>query len=203
LITHFFAARLAGKPGQRHTNLRQADLTVLKRWQTLKAQLHPLANRLSQDPGYRLRSYQEVDQAARLGYSLDVNRATVDDWLRLPGLSIRQAQGLVRLRQGGVQFHCLDDLAAALGVTPEHLRPLTPMLSFCYYEEHGGTLPSVSLNQASLQELCAIPGMPLALAEAVVQERSRHGPYQDLADLQRRLRLSPELVQSLLYYLRP
>jgi competence protein ComEA len=77
------------------------------------------------------------------------------------------------------------------------------VLSFCYYEEHSGTLPSVSLNQASAQQLCHIPGMPPALAQAMVQERSRRGPYQDLADLQRRLGLAPDFVQSLLYYLRP
>ncbi len=175
---------------------------MLKRWQALRAQLNPLAARLSQ-PGYRLRSYQEVEQAARLGYALDVNRATVDDWLRLPGLSIRQAQGLVRLRQAGVQFHCLEDLAAALGVAPTQLMPLAAVLSFCYYDTHGGTLPSVSLNLATVQQLGALPGMTAALAAAMVQERSHHGPYHDLADLQRRLGLAPDLVQMLMYYLRP
>ncbi|HZG41301.1 MAG TPA: ComEA family DNA-binding protein [Nodosilinea sp.] len=176
---------------------------MLKRWQTLRAQINPLASRLSQDPSYRLRSYQEVEQAACLGFTLDVNRATVDDWLRLPGLSIRQAQGLVRLRQAGVQFHCLEDLAAALGVASTQLTPLAPVLSFCYYEEHSGALPCLSLNQATVPQLCGVPGMPAALAQAVVQERSRRGPYQDLADLQRRLGLAPELIQTLMYYLRP
>lgn len=178
-------------------------MTMFKRWQSLRAQFNPLASRLAVDPSYRLRSYHELAQAAQLGFSLDVNRATVDDWLRLPGLSIRQAQGLVRLRQGGVQFHCLEDLAAALGVSAGSLGPLAPVLSFCYYEEHQGTLPSVSLNQASTQQLGAIPGLPLELAQAMVQERSRGGPYRDLADLQRRLGLPSDLVRSLLYYLRP
>lgn len=175
---------------------------MLKRLQILRAKINPLAGRLSQDPGYRLRSYQEVAQAGRLGFAVDVNRATVDDWLRLPGISIRQAQGLVRLRQAGVQFHCLDDIAAALGVAPAHLRPLVPVLSFCYYDEHSGTLPALSLNQATVHQLCGLPGMSAALAQAMVQERSRRGPYQDLADLQRRLGLAPEIVQSLMYYLR-
>ncbi|MBW4481353.1 MAG: ComEA family DNA-binding protein [Tildeniella torsiva UHER 1998/13D] len=168
----------------------------------MRAQLHPLAARLN-EPGYRLQSYQEVEVAAKLGFTLDVNRATVDDWLRLPGLSIRQAQGLVRLQQAGVQFHCLEDLAAALGVAPAQLTPLAPVLSFCYYEEHCGTLPRVGLNQATIHQLCSLPGIPLDLAQALVQERSRRGPYQDLADLQRRLGLAPDLVQTLMYYLRP
>ncbi|MBE9107949.1 ComEA family DNA-binding protein [Nodosilinea sp. LEGE 07298] len=175
----------------------------MKRWQILRAQLDPLASRLSQDPNYRLRSYQEVEQAAQLGFNIDVNRATVDDWLRLPGLSIRQAQGLVRLRQAGVQFHCLEDVAAALGVASTQLAPLVSVLTFCYYDDYSGALPCLSLNQATAAQLCAVPGMPPGLAQAAVQERSRHGPYQDLADLQRRLGLAPDLVQALIYYLRP
>ncbi|MGB3312625.1 MAG: ComEA family DNA-binding protein [Nodosilinea sp.] len=176
---------------------------MLKRWQTLRAQINPLASRLNQDPNYRLRSYQEVDQAARLGFTLDVNRATVDDWLQLPGLSIRQAQGLVRLRQAGVQFHCLEDVAAALGVASTQLVRLAPVLSFCYYDDHSGALPTVSLNQATANQLCSVPGVSPTLAQAVVQERSHRGPYQDLADLQRRLGLAPDLLQALMYYLRP
>ena len=175
---------------------------MLKQWQALRAQLHPLAGRLAAEPGYRLRSHQEVAQAAQLGFSLDVNRATVDDWLRLPGLSIRQAQALVRLREAGVQFHCLDDLAAALGITAAHLKPLAPVLSFCYYDEAVGAFPSLGLNQASVQQLSAIPGLPQTLPQAIVTERSRRGPYRDLADLQRRLGLAGDLVQTLMYYLR-
>jgi DNA uptake protein ComE-like DNA-binding protein len=168
----------------------------------LATQLSPLANRLTQDPAYRLRSYQEVAQAAQLGYALDVNRATVDDWLRLPGLSIRQAQALVRLRLGGVQFHCLEDVAAALGLGAVALQPLAPVLSFCYYDEPCGALPSVSVNQGSAQQLASVPGLSQALAQGIVLERSHRGPYRDLADLQQRLHLPPDQLQALLYYLR-
>ncbi|MGB3201741.1 MAG: ComEA family DNA-binding protein [Nodosilinea sp.] len=168
----------------------------------MRAQINPLASRLKQDPSYRLRSYQEVEQAARIGFSVDVNRATVDDWLRLPGLSIRQAQGLVRLRQAGVQFHCLEDVAAALGVASTQIAPLAPVLSFCYYDS-SDALPTLSLNQATVHQLGCLPGLPPALAQAIVRERSRRGPYADLADLQRRLGLAPDLVQTLMYYLRP
>ncbi|MEB3250536.1 MAG: ComEA family DNA-binding protein, partial [Cyanobacteriota bacterium] len=69
-------------------------ITGWRHWQRLRRQLHPLASRLAQEPGCRLRSQGEVDLAAELGFSLDVNQATVDDWLRLPGISIRQAQVL-------------------------------------------------------------------------------------------------------------
>ncbi|MFN5219876.1 MAG: hypothetical protein ACK5FE_03070, partial [Cyanobacteriota bacterium] len=46
-----------------------------------------LALRLAQQPGLRLRSSEEERHAAALGWRLDVNRATLADWSRLPGCS--------------------------------------------------------------------------------------------------------------------
>ncbi|WP_347404147.1 ComEA family DNA-binding protein [Nodosilinea sp. P-1105] len=175
---------------------------LLKRWQTFKAQLHPLASRLAEDPYCRLQSLADVTLAAQMGFIIDVNQATVDDWLRLPGISIRQAQRLERLRQSGVQFYCLADLAAALGVASAQLRPLAPVLAFCHYDRDSPITPQpLSLNQATSQQLCTIPGMPPDLAQTIVWERLRRGNYQDLADLQTRLQLSPDTIQRLMYYL--
>lgn len=72
-----------------------------------------LQQRLRQDPYYRLRSFEEVALAAAIGIKIDVNQATVDDWLRLPGISIHQGRSLVQLTSQGVQFYSLDDVAAA------------------------------------------------------------------------------------------
>ncbi|NJL47416.1 MAG: ComEA family DNA-binding protein [Leptolyngbyaceae cyanobacterium SM2_5_2] len=175
---------------------------VLKRWQSLKAQLHPLAERLIYDPTYRLRSPQEVQLAAELGFILDVNRATVDDWLRLPGLSIRQAQVLTRLRQSGVQFHALEDIAAALGIPQSQLQPLAPVLSFRYYDDPSPLQPlRVCLNQGTAAQFCRVPGVTASLAQTIVTERHHRGRFHDMADFQRRLGLSAETVADLMHYL--
>lgn len=74
----------------------------------------PLRAQILADPYYRFQSLAEVALAAELGISIDVNQASVDDWLRLPGLSIHQARQLVQLTQNGVQFYAIEDIAAAL-----------------------------------------------------------------------------------------
>ena len=103
--------------------------------QTWFNHFHPLKAKLRRDPMMRLSSAAEVVVAADLGVRIDANQATVDDWLRLPGLSIHQARTLVRLSQNGVVFYALDDVAAALGLAPHHLTSLAPILQFCYYDE--------------------------------------------------------------------
>jgi predicted DNA-binding helix-hairpin-helix protein len=106
----------------------------LGRWTHWKWWLHPLSARLRKNSLARLRTAEEVAIAAALGVRIDVNRASIDDWLRLPGLSIHQARTLVALVDKGNYFLCLEDIAIALGVSTATLQPLVPILQFCYYD---------------------------------------------------------------------
>lgn len=159
-----------------------------------------IRSKILNDPYYRLRSLEEINAAAALGIQIDVNRASVDDWLRLPGLSIHQARSLVQLSQVGVQFYSLEDIAAALGVSVQHLQPLAPVIKFCYYEE-STTIALISPNTATIEQLVEIPGVELSLAQAIVQNRLQ-GRYRNLVDLQQRLSLSGKIVSQIMHYLR-
>jgi DNA uptake protein ComE-like DNA-binding protein len=163
----------------------------------------PLWQRLRYDPYYRMQSVSEVQMAAELGIRIDVNTACVDDWLRLPGLSIHQARSLVALTQAGVQFHCLEDMAAALSLPVPRLQPLAPVLQFCYYDEGSlDTVQPLNPNMATAEMLTQIPAVDLFLARAIVQNRQMHGFYRHLADLQQRLALPASITTDLLHYLR-
>jgi len=158
--------------------------------------------RILADTYYRLQSLEEVSIAAQLGRKVDVNRAMVDDWLRLPGISIHQARQLVQLNQAGVQFYCLEDIAAALSLPPNYLKPLEIILDFYYYPpETLASSASINANIAQVQELQTIPGITPALAVAIVIDRQTQGKYKNLVDLQSRLSLSGEITAQIMYYL--
>lgn len=155
------------------------------------------------DPYYRFQSAEEVRLAATLGVWIDANQADVDDWLRLPGLSIHQARSLVVLQRSGVQFYCLDDVAAALSLSVQKLQPYAPILRFCYYDpESSCAIQSLDLNAASVEMLSRIPQIDIYLARAIVQQRQSGGRYRSLADLQQRLSLPAALMTHLIHYLR-
>jgi DNA uptake protein ComE-like DNA-binding protein len=155
------------------------------------------------NPYYRLQSLDEVRLAATLGVRIDVNQASVDDWLRLPGISIHQARSLVAFTQTGVQFHCLEDIAAALQLPAQRLQPLTPILQFCYYDVEGGpSFQPVNPNIASEEILVRLPGVDLVLARAIIENRQLQGTYRNLNDLQQRLSLPGSTVAKLMHYLR-
>ena len=183
------------------TPARIPELPWPSPWDTWRRRFHPARSRLQRDPLARLHSLEEVVIAAELGIAINVNQATVDDWLRLPGISIRQAQTLTALSRSGVAFYCPEDIAAALDMPVERLSPFLPLLKFCYYDPASGlSRPQLSLNQAIPQHLMTLPGMSLSLLERIVNER-RRSPFQDWSEVHHRLRLTPELTQQWMHYL--
>lgn len=176
----------------------------MNNWLPLNPRLQRLRSKLLNDPYYRLQSAEEIAIAARLGIRIDVNQATVDDWLRLPGLSIHQARSLVELAAAGVKFYCIEDIAAALGMPIQRLEPLKPILSFNYYDDESLDRPVnlINPNTADVESLAKIPFVNPSLAQAIVENRLSAGPYRNLADFQRRLNLSGDVIAQLMYFLR-
>jgi len=165
--------------------------------------LQKIRDKLLSDPYYRLQSTEEIAIAAELGIQIDVNQASVDDWLRLPGLSIHQARTLVELRYSGVNFYCIADIAAALNMPVQRLIPLQPVLRFCYYDDTE-TNPKqlINPNTADVEKLVQLPFVDSSLAQAVVENRLQNGAYRNLVDFQRRLALSGDVIAQLMYYLK-
>ena len=159
-----------------------------------------LRSRILEDPYYRFKSAFDIAVAGDLGVQIDVNQASVDDWLRLPGISIHQARQLVALSQAGVAFYAISDLAAALNIPLARLQWLAPVLSFQYYDE-SLALPSVKLNLATVSELEQIPQIEPELAQKIVTERAHGGNFTDLVNFQQRLGLSGKSIGQLMHYL--
>ncbi|MBD2356786.1 ComEA family DNA-binding protein [Tolypothrix sp. FACHB-123] len=176
----------------------------MKNWLPLNLRLQKLRTKLLNDPYYRLQSGEEVQIAIQLGIQIDANQATVDDWLRLPGLSIHQARSLVELSRSGVKFYCIEDIAAALAIPVQRLQPVKQLLNFVYYDEESLDCPAplVNPNTATVENLVKIPFIDLSLAQAVVQNRLSAGPYRNLVDFQQRLELPADAIAQLMYYLR-
>ena len=160
-----------------------------------------LRSRIVEDPYYRFRSAFEIAVAADLGVKIDVNQATVDDWLRLPGISIHQANQLVTLSQAGVAFYSISDVAAALNTPVSRLQWLSPVLSFQYYDE-SIALPFVELDRATESELIQLPNITPELAAEIVTQREQGGRFTDLVNFQQRLGLSGKSIAELMHYLR-
>jgi DNA uptake protein ComE-like DNA-binding protein len=160
-----------------------------------------LKRRLKTDPFYRFKSLDEVRVAGELGVRIDVNLAGVDDWLRLPGISIHQARYLVNLGKLGVKFLCIEDIASALNIPVERVKSWEYILSFCYYDAISMLSPvKVNFNFATLSELTTIPIIDSNLAERIVKNRLDNGNFTNLIDLKNRLNLTSDFISDLMPY---
>ncbi|BAY86831.1 hypothetical protein NIES267_63420 [Calothrix parasitica NIES-267] len=169
----------------------------------INPRLQKLRHALLNDPYYRLKSGEEIAIAVEVGIRIDANQATVDDWLRLPGLSIHQARTLVELGRTGVKFYCIEDIAAALGLPAQRLKPLEAILIFGYYDDESVNTITYVVNPstATIEGLLKVPFIDSSLAQAVVENRNLSGPYRNIVDFQKRLNLSGETLAQLMYYL--
>lgn len=160
-----------------------------------------LQKKILNDPYYRFQSLEEIAIAAALGIKINVTQASVDDWLRLPGISIHQARMLVKLISSGVELLSVEDLAAALSLSIQRLKPLEPILEFSYYHPESFLTPAkLSPNTATIEQLLEIPSVTPRLAEMIVIQRQEHGIYRNLVDLQQRLGIDSQLVSQLMHY---
>ncbi|MGL4881523.1 MAG: helix-hairpin-helix domain-containing protein [Waterburya sp.] len=158
--------------------------------------------KIANDPYYRFQSLSEIAIAVELGIRIDVNQATIDDWLRLPGFSIHQARSLVELVRMGVQLVCLEDVAAAISVPVQRLLPYEAILTFAYYDRLSSLSPEkINPNTATFEEILTIPGLNADLATNFLENRQENGKYCNIIDLQRRLNLDRELISQLMHYL--
>lgn len=187
--------------------------------ETFEQRFNPAIARLHATPYAPLQTVEDIQLAERLGLTIDVNRATAQDWQRLPQLSSDHSRLMVQLTEAGVRFNSLEDMAAALGIGIAQLQTLAPVLRFYYYEPtltaetssnsvQGSDTNSdtsgtrlVNPNQASLEQLRLIPDLDDAIAQQISQQRQQQ-PYRDLVDFKQRLSLSAEQIASLMYYIR-
>lgn len=160
-----------------------------------------IVKKIQSNPYYRFQSAIEVKIAGELGIKIDANRATVDDWLRLPGISIIQAKNLVEITNSGIHFLCLEDVASALGISPLQIQFWESVLYFGYYATDSFISPAkINPNNATLNQLKNIPNLEEEIAKKIIIERESNGKYLHIGNLQKRLNLSTDFAYHLMAY---
>ena len=167
--------------------------------------LDPLARKLLQATGdlppdpVQAKPTPRTTASPAKTWTLDVNRATPEQWQQLPGCSEAMVDVLMRLQRGGVQFSQLADLALLLNLPAELIDLWTPHLVFRW---HGDApelpkQPPLDLNAAAPTLLETTLNWPKPRLQRLIQER-RLKPFEHLADLQERVCLPPDAVEQLI-----
>ena len=134
-----------------------------------------MAIKLRQNPRCRFHNPDDLRLAAALGWRLDVNRATAEDWDRLPGLTAQQRDLLLRLQAGGVQLSGPDDLQHLLELDDSLLLSWLPVLDFRWYGQPATTVPEptrMDINRATVNQLHQL-GVSEERIQRLLRERAQ------------------------------
>ncbi len=131
-------------------------------------------------------------RAARLrrplakGETIDVDRASAEELLRLPRIGPALALRIVDDRERRGPFGSLEALDRVAGIGPAVLDGLRPHVSFsgvARIPAAPGAL--IDLNRATTDELARLPGIGPARAAAIIDDRTRRGRFTRIEDLER------------------
>ncbi|XP_047544957.1 endonuclease/exonuclease/phosphatase family domain-containing protein 1-like [Vanessa atalanta] len=129
---------------------------------------------------------------------MNVNTATEEQLMTLPGVSRQVAREIVRHRQMIGRFKRVDDLALVSGIGAEKLELLRPEIctntrrqisraSSCTYSLDSIRSSSenklCSINSSSVFQLQCVPGLNQEIAANIVDYRTKKGPFKSLDDL--------------------
>jgi len=135
------------------------------------------------------------DRVARLmrplaqGEHIDLDRASVQELVRLPRVGPSVAQAIVADRERRGAFGSLAGLDRVAGVGPVLLLAVQPFAVFSGHpsaavtdgDSAGGV--GVDVNRATVDELQALPGIGPSRAAKLVAYREVHGPFATLESL--------------------
>ena len=140
------------------------------------------------------------------GERIDVDRAGAQELARLPKVGPRLAKVILADRENNGPFGGLEGLDRVAGVGPGLLKVIAPYAAFS--GSTGGTgaaaqanhASPLNLNNASLTELDALPGVGPARAAAILQYRQQHGSFASVEELAGVPGLGPAAVARLRGY---
>jgi competence protein ComEA len=149
---------------------------------------------------------------------IDLNQASSDDLLLLPGIGPTLAERVIEHRQRHGPFRHVDELRAVGGIGPTTLQRLRPLV---YVDNAGDASPaprtlaptlakskkeaslspkSIDLNRASVEELQKLPLIGPKLAQRIVDHRTLKGPFAAVQDVRKVSGIGPKTFERIRPY---
>ncbi len=109
---------------------------------------------------------------------VDINRATLEDWLRLPGIGEKRAQQIVKFRESLGGFLSIAQLGEMYNLPDSVFQLIQPMLTLDFKDVH-----QININAASAEDLDRHPYISTKQAALIVNYRTQHGSFATVEDL--------------------
>ena len=128
---------------------------------------------------------------------LDINTASLDDFIKVYGIGEVIAQRILSYRESLGSFVAMEQLNEVWGLSPEVLVNLNKRFKV----KSLVGIKKVNINNASIKELAQFPYFKYALAKQIVIYRSMNGPIVETADLTKIKGMPNDKIKIIALYL--
>lgn len=122
----------------------------------------------------------EIAPIVKIIEKMDPNNASFDDLCLLPGIGPQAAADIIAYRDSVGPFKYLDDLAEVRGIGRSMLERMAPYVTLDY-KPHIPLM--ININQASAQEMAALPTIGPNTAGDIIAYRQENGPFRSPEDI--------------------
>lgn len=127
--------------------------------------------------------------------AIDINLADTSQWIALPGIGSKLAFRIVNFRDKLGGFYSIEQVGETYALPDSTFQKIKSRLRV-----NGSGLRTININTATLEQLKMHPYIKWNIANAMIQYRQQHGPYQSVEDLQKIAIVTPEWLQKVAPY---
>ena len=109
---------------------------------------------------------------------IDVNNADTTAYIALPGIGSKLAQRIIVFREKLGGFYKIDQIAETFGLADSTFQKIKPRLTI-----NDKTIKQFNINTATIDEMKLHPYLRYNIANAIVQYRTQHGNFNNIADV--------------------
>ena len=120
----------------------------------------------------------------------------MDDFVSLPGIGEKLGTRIITFRDKLGGFHSVEQVAETYGLPDSTYQKIQTLLLV-----QETNIKKIPINQCSKDELKMHPYIKWKIANAIVEYRNQHGPFESLEDLKKIILLDHETFLKIQPYL--
>ena len=128
---------------------------------------------------------------------LDINTATVDQFMQIPGLEHSLAYRIINYKENVGGFSCVAQIRNVFGMTDSIYQLILP-----HVQTQPATLKRININTATYYELSQNPFIRKDVANAIIIYRNQHGLYHQIDDIKKIAFITEEIFLQIVPYLK-
>ncbi|MFN4190251.1 MAG: ComEA family DNA-binding protein [Pseudothermotoga sp.] len=137
-----------------------------------------------------------VDQRKMIEFPIDINSASYEDLLQIPGIGPAKAKAIIQFREQSGPFRTIDDLVKVSGIGKVTAQRISSYVKLEGLPQPVG-IKRININSAGLEELLELPGIGEVKATEIIKFREQKGPFKKPEDLLQVPGIGPKTLEKI------